>query len=40
MERMIKFLKDAGFYCLAAINGAQPGVRPFAAAHIFEAAYI
>ena len=36
MERVCKFLKDAGTYYLATIEGDQPRVRPFGTAHIFE----
>jgi len=36
MERVCKFLKDAGTYFLATIDGDQPRVRPFGTAHIFE----
>ena len=36
MERVVKFLKDAGVYYLATVEGAQPRVRPFGTAHIFE----
>ena len=36
MERVCKFLKDAGVYYLATIEGDQPRVRPFGTAHIFE----
>lgn len=36
MERVVKFLKDAGVYYLATIEGDQPRVRPFGTAHIFE----
>lgn len=36
MERVVKFLKDAGFYYLATVEGDQPRVRPFGTAHIFE----
>ena len=31
-----KFLKDAGTYYLATVEGDQPRVRPFGTAHIFE----
>ena len=36
MERVCKFLKDAGTYYLATVEGDQPRVRPFGTAHIFE----
>lgn len=36
MERVCKFLKDAGVYYLATVEGDQPRVRPFETAHIFE----
>ena len=36
MERVCKFLKDAGVYYLATMEGDQPRVRPFGTAHIFE----
>ena len=36
MERVCKFLKDAGTYYLATVDGEQPRVRPFGTAHIFE----
>lgn len=36
MERICKFLKDAGVYYLATLEGDQPRVRPFGTAHIFE----
>ena len=36
MERVEKFLKDAGVYYLATVEGDQPRVRPFGTAHIFE----
>ena len=36
MERVCKFLKDAGVYYLATMDGTQPRVRPFGTAHIFE----
>ena len=36
MERVCKFLKDAGTYYLATTEGNQPRVRPFGTAHIFE----
>lgn len=36
MERVCKFLKDAGTYYLATVEEDQPRVRPFGTAHIFE----
>ncbi len=36
MERVVKFLKDAGTYYLATVEGDQPRVRPFGTAHLFE----
>ena len=36
MERVCKFLKEAGVYYLATVEGNQPRVRPFGTAHIFE----
>ena len=36
MERICNFLKDAGTYYLATVEGDQPRVRPFGTAHIFE----
>ncbi len=36
MERTVKFLKEAGVYYLATVDGDQPRVRPFGTAHIFE----
>ena len=36
MEKVVKFLKDAGTYYLATVEGNQPRVRPFGTAHIFE----
>ena len=36
MERVAKFLQDAGIYYLATVEGDQPRVRPFGTAHIFE----
>ena len=36
MERVVKFLKAAGTYYLATVDGDQPRVRPFGTAHIFE----
>ena len=36
MQRAEKFLKDAGTYYLATVEGDQPRVRPFGTANIFE----
>ncbi len=36
MNRVEQFLKDAGTYYLATVEGDQPRVRPFGTAHIFE----
>ena len=36
MERVCNFLKEAGVYYLATVDGDQPRVRPFCTAHIFE----
>ena len=36
MESVCKFLKEAGVYYLATVEGDQPRVRPFGTAHIFE----
>lgn len=36
MEKVVKFLKEAGAYYLATVEGDQPRVRPFGTAHIFE----
>lgn len=36
MERVCQFLKSAGVYYLATVEGEQPRVRPFGTAHIFE----
>ena len=36
MERVCDFLKEAGVYYLATVEGDQPRVRPFGTAHIFE----
>ena len=36
MERVCKFLKDAGVYYLATMEGDQPRVRPFGTIHMFE----
>lgn len=36
MEKVCTFLKEAGVYYLATVEGDQPRVRPFGTAHIFE----
>ena len=36
IEKVTWFLKDAGTYYLATVEGDQPRVRPFGTAHIFE----
>ena len=36
MEKVCKFLKDAGIYYLATDDNGQPKIRPFGTAHIFE----
>lgn len=36
MRRVCDFLKEAGVYYLATVEGDQPRVRPFGTAHIFE----
>lgn len=36
MERVYKFLKEAGVYYLATFDGNQPRVRPFGTINIFE----
>ncbi len=36
MKRVAEFLKEAGVYYLATIDGDQPRVRPFGTAHVFE----
>lgn len=36
LERVCTFIKDAGVYYLATVEGDQPRVRPFGTAHIFE----
>lgn len=36
MEEVFKFLKEAGTYYIATVDGDQPRVRPFGTAHIFE----
>ena len=36
MERVFKFLKEAGTYYLATVDGDSPRVRPFGTVDIFE----
>ena len=36
MQRVCDFLKNAGTYYLATVEGDQPRVRPFGTVHIFE----
>lgn len=36
MEKVLAFLKEAGTYYLATVEGDQPRVRPFGTAHVFE----
>ena len=36
MEKVCQFLKDAGTYYLATVEGDQPRVRPFGTAHIYN----
>jgi len=36
MKQVCEFLKKAGTYYLATVEGDQPRVRPFGTAHIFE----
>ena len=36
MQRVEKFLKDAGTYYLGTVEADQPRVRPFGAIHMFE----
>ena len=36
MERVCNFLKEAGVYYLATVEGDQPRVRPFGTANMFE----
>ena len=36
MKKVEQFLKEAGTYYLATIDGDQPRVRPFGTIHIFE----
>ena len=36
IEKVCRFLDEAGTYYLATVEGDQPRVRPFGTAHIFE----
>ena len=36
LERVYQFLKDAGVFYLATVDGDQPRVRPFGALNVFE----
>ena len=36
MQKTCQFLKDAGHYFIATVDGDQPRVRPFGTIHIFE----
>lgn len=36
MEEALKFLKEAGTYYLATVEGSQPRVRPFGTVNMFE----
>ncbi len=36
MQEVVEFLKKAGTYYLATVDGDQPKVRPFGTAHVFE----
>ena len=36
MERVAQFLKEAGTYYLATVEGDQPRVRPFGTVNIFD----
>ena len=36
MEEVVKFLKEAGTYYLATVEGDQPRVRPFGTVNVFE----
>ena len=36
MEKVAKFLKEAGTYFLATVDGDQPRVRPFGTVNVFE----
>ena len=36
MEKVVKFLKEAGVYYLATVDGDQPRVRPFGTVNVFN----
>ncbi len=36
MERAVSFLKDAGVYYLATVEGDQPRVRPFGTVNVYQ----
>lgn len=36
MQKVYEFLKEAGTYYLATVEGDQPRVRPFGTIHVFE----
>ena len=36
MEKVYEFLKNAGVYYIATVDGDQPHVRPFGTINIFE----
>ncbi|MCQ2521690.1 MAG: pyridoxamine 5'-phosphate oxidase family protein [Lachnospiraceae bacterium] len=36
MEKVVEFLKKAGVYYLATVEGDQPRVRPFGTANVFD----
>ena len=36
MEEVFRFLKEAGTYYIATVDGDQPRVRPFGTANVFE----
>ena len=36
MQKVYEFLKEAGTYYLATVDGDQPRVRPFGTVHLFE----
>ena len=36
MEKVLEFLKEAGTYYLATVEGDQPRVRPFGTVNLFE----
>ena len=36
MESVVNFLKEAGTYYLATVDGDQPRVRPFGTVNVFE----